>query len=122
MKLQVFANFWLPMKCYNPLSDPPPRNLQIYPPPEYFLFPKMKMKLNGLQFADVAEIQEAVTDDLKESKKRNFRQVFRNCTTAQNLLICQWSLFRMKNLRVFLTCLRFFKKIISPKTFEPHCV
>jgi len=29
-------------------------------PPDYFLFPKLKMKLKGLHFADVAEIQEAV--------------------------------------------------------------
>jgi hypothetical protein len=33
-------------------------------PPDYFLFPKLKMKLKGLHFADVAEIQEAVTDEL----------------------------------------------------------
>jgi hypothetical protein len=30
-------------------------------PPYYFLFPKLKMKLKGLHFADVPEIQEAVT-------------------------------------------------------------
>jgi hypothetical protein len=48
-------------------------------PPGYFLFPKFKLKLKGLHFADVAEIQEAVTDSLK----RNFRQIFRNCTTQQ---------------------------------------
>jgi len=32
-------------------------------PPDYILFPKLKMKLKGLHFADVAEIQEAVTDE-----------------------------------------------------------
>jgi hypothetical protein len=31
-------------------------------PPDYFLFPKLKMKLAGHHFADVAEIQEAVTE------------------------------------------------------------
>jgi len=31
-------------------------------PPDYFRFPKLKVKLTGLQFADVAEIQEAITD------------------------------------------------------------
>jgi hypothetical protein len=41
-------------------------------PPDYFLFLKLKMKLKGLHLADVAEIQEAVTDELKRSKKRNF--------------------------------------------------
>jgi hypothetical protein len=32
-------------------------------PPDYFLFPKLNMKLKGLHFAGVAEIQEAVTDE-----------------------------------------------------------
>jgi superfamily II DNA/RNA helicase len=44
-------------------------------PSDYFLFPKLKMKLKGLHFADVTEIQKTVTDELKK--------VFRNCTTAQ---------------------------------------
>jgi hypothetical protein len=38
-------------------------------PPDYFLFPKLKMKLKGLHFVDVAEIQEAVTDELKTVQK-----------------------------------------------------
>jgi hypothetical protein len=41
------------------------------------------MKLKGLHFADVAEIQEAVTDELKKVQKENFSAVFRNCTTAK---------------------------------------
>jgi hypothetical protein len=59
-KLKVFVNFW-PKKCYNPLSPPYSPHLS---PPDYFLF-KLKMKLQGLHFADVAEIQEAVTDKKK---------------------------------------------------------
>jgi hypothetical protein len=43
----------------------------------------LKIKLKGLHFADVAEIQEAVTDELRRPKNRNFRQLFRNYTTAQ---------------------------------------
>ena len=50
--------------------------------PSYFLFPKLKMKLKRLHFADVAEIQEAATDEQKKVKKKN-RQLFRKCTTAQ---------------------------------------
>jgi hypothetical protein len=81
-----------PKKCYNPLSPPHSKDLS---PPEYFLFPKLKMKLKGLHFADVAEIHEAVTDELtnwhtqpavrqaRRSKKGNFQQLFRNCTTTQ---------------------------------------
>jgi hypothetical protein len=41
------------------------------------------MKLKDLHFADVAEIQEAVTNELKKVQKRNFRQVFRKSTAAQ---------------------------------------
>jgi len=33
-------------------------------PPDYFLSPKLKMEVKGLHLADVAEIQEAVTDKL----------------------------------------------------------
>jgi len=51
-------------------------------PPDYFLFPKLKIKLKGLHFADVAEIQESVTDELKKVQKRNFWQLFRKCTTS----------------------------------------
>jgi hypothetical protein len=35
-------------------------------PPEYFLFSTLKMKLKGLHFLDVAEIQEAITDESKK--------------------------------------------------------
>jgi hypothetical protein len=38
-------------------------------PPDYFLFPKLKLKLKGLHFADAAEIQEAVIDELKVQKE-----------------------------------------------------
>jgi len=38
--------------------------------PDYFLFPKLKIKLKRLHFADIAAIQEAVTDELKEGPKR----------------------------------------------------
>jgi hypothetical protein len=41
-------------------------------PPDYFLFPKLKMKLKGLHFVGVAEIQEAITDELKKIQKDEF--------------------------------------------------
>jgi hypothetical protein len=74
-----------------PIFDPKNVTTFYHPPyfpdlsmPDYFLFPKLKMKLKGLYFAKVAEIQEAVTDELKKvQKKRNFWQLFRNCTTVQ---------------------------------------
>jgi histone-lysine N-methyltransferase SETMAR len=46
-------------------------------PPDYFLSPKLKIKLKGLHFADVAEIREAVTDELKKVQKEEFSAAFR---------------------------------------------
>jgi len=51
------------------------------------------MKLKSLHFADVVEIQKAVTDELKEVQKEEIWQLFRKCTTAQKLYICEWGLF-----------------------------
>ena len=49
-------------------------------PPNYFLFPKLKMKLKGLHFANVAEIQEAENDELqrvqKEEISANFQKLY----------------------------------------------
>jgi hypothetical protein len=47
-------------------------NLLYFPdlsPPDYFLFPKLKMKLEVLHTADFAEIQEAATEELKKVQK-----------------------------------------------------
>jgi transposase len=63
-------------------SNTPPYSPDLSPP-DYFLFSKLKIKLKEIHFAVVAEIQEAVTDELKKFQNRNFRQLFRNCTTAQ---------------------------------------
>jgi hypothetical protein len=46
--------------------------------PDYFLFPKLKVKLRGLHFADVAEIQEAVTVELKKFQKEEFSAALQN--------------------------------------------
>jgi len=66
----------------NPLSPPYSPDLSQ---PDYFLFPKLKMKLKGLHFVDVAEIQEAMTDELKKVQKEEFLAAFQkwyNCTKA----------------------------------------
>jgi len=86
-KPQVFANF-LPKKCYNPLSPHP--YCPDLSPPEYFLFPKLKMKLKGLHFADVVEIQEAVTDELKKVQKV---KIFGSVSETVRRPKSQWSLF-----------------------------
>ena len=71
--LQVFANFW-PQKMLTTLYHPP-YSPDLFPP-DYFLFPTLKMKL-GLHFAHVAEIQEAITDELKKVQKEEFSAAFR---------------------------------------------
>jgi hypothetical protein len=43
---------------------------------DYCLFRKLKIKLKGLHFLDVAEIQEAVTDKLKKVQKDEFSAAF----------------------------------------------
>ena len=71
-KLQSFANF-------DPKNDTtvyhPPYSPDLSPP-DYFLFPKLKMKLKGPQFEDVAEIQESVTDVLKKAQKEEISADF----------------------------------------------
>jgi hypothetical protein len=62
-----------PKKCYNPLSPPYSPDLSLL---DYFLFPKLKTKLKGLHFADVAQIQEAVTDELKKVQREEFSVAF----------------------------------------------
>jgi hypothetical protein len=58
----VFVNFD-PKKCYEPLS--PPQYSPDVSMLDYFLFPRLNMKLKGLHFAEPAEIQVAITDELK---------------------------------------------------------
>jgi hypothetical protein len=62
-----------PKKCYNPLSPPYSPDLSL---PDYFLFPKLKIKLKGLHFEDDAEIQEAITDELKKVQIVEFSAAF----------------------------------------------
>jgi hypothetical protein len=60
-------------KCYNSLSPSYSPDLS---PPDYFLFPKLKTNLKGLHFTDVAEIQEAVIDELKKFQKEEISIAF----------------------------------------------
>jgi transposase len=65
------ASVWqfLTPKCVTTLYHPPPPYSPDLSQSGYFLFPKLKMKLKGLHFADVAEIQKAVTGELKKAQK-----------------------------------------------------
>jgi hypothetical protein len=79
-----------PKKCYNILSPPPPV-------PSRFIFarlfsvPQVEIKLKGLHFADVAEIQEAVTDELSP-KRGIFGSFSETVQTRKSLYMCQWKI------------------------------
>jgi hypothetical protein len=66
-----------------PIFDPKNVTILYHPPyfpdlspPDYFLFSKLKMMLKGLHFADVAELQEAITHELKKVQKEELSVVF----------------------------------------------
>jgi hypothetical protein len=67
-KAACVCQFLTPQKCYNPLS---PTVLS-----RFISARLLKMKLKGLHFADVAESQEAVTDELKKVQKEEFSAAF----------------------------------------------
>jgi len=79
------------------------------------------MKLKGLHFADVSEIQDAVTDELKTVQKDEFSAAFQNCTTAQKPVYMPMGIILNKK-RFVSSCSGFDLKKISPTTFGPHCV
>ena len=85
-------------------------------PPDYFVFPKLKMKLKGLHFVDVVEIQEAVTDELKKVQKRGIFGSFSEIVYMPVELI-----LNKKGMYLPHMSSTFLKKII-PKTFGPHFV
>jgi histone-lysine N-methyltransferase SETMAR len=73
--------------CFHPPYSPD------LSPPDYFLFPKLKMKLKGLHFADVAEIQEAVIYELKKVQKDEISTAFQKMYDCTKPDVCQWTLF-----------------------------
>jgi len=101
---------FLTLKCYNPLSPPYSPDLS---PPDYFLFPKEKIKLKGLHFADLAETQEAVTDELKKVHKEEFSAALQKLYDREKACIyANGAYFELKKVCVFLTCLRYLKKSV----------
>jgi hypothetical protein len=70
------------------------------------------MKLKGLHFADVAEVQEAVTDELKKAQKEEFSATFKKLyDRAKACILCirLGLILNFKKSCVFLVCLRFLK-------------
>ena len=80
-------------KCL-PIFDPKnvktfyhPPYCPVLSPPDYFLFPELKMKLKGLHFADVAKIQKAVTDELKKVQNEEFSAAFQKLCDGAKVYI-----------------------------------
>jgi hypothetical protein len=72
------------------------------------------MKLKGLQFADVAEIQETVTDELKKVQIEEFSAAFQKLyDRAKACIYANGAHFELKKVCVFLTYLRFKKKVLK---------
>jgi hypothetical protein len=91
-------------------------------PTDYFLFPKLKIKLKGLHFSDVIEIQEAVTIELKKVQKEEFLAAFQELfDRARVYIYANGANFEFKNCYVSSSCV-FDLKQISPQTFGPHCI
>jgi hypothetical protein len=67
----------------------------------------LKIKLKGLYFADVSEIQEAITNELKKVQKGEFSVVFQKLYDRAKASICAngASFDLKKKLSLFLMCL-----------------
>jgi hypothetical protein len=79
------------------------------------------MKLKGPHFADVAEIQEAATDEWKKVQEEELSAAFQKLYDgAKSCIYANGSYFEKQNVYVFLMFIRF--KKISPRTFGPRCV
>jgi hypothetical protein len=102
---------------YHPLHSPD------LSPPDYFLFPKLKIKLKGLHFVDVAEIQEAITDELKKVQKEEFLAAFQKLYDhAKACTFMPVELILNKKKSMCLPHMSSIFKKINPKTFGPHCI
>ena len=56
-------------------------------PPDYFLFPNVKLNLKGGRFDTIEEIQKAVTDKLNKIPSEDFSNAMNKLETRSNLCI-----------------------------------
>jgi hypothetical protein len=84
-KAASVCQFLNPPKKLQQFITPPPYSPDLSRP-DYFLFPKLKVKLQGLHFAGVAEIQEVITDELKKVQREEFSETLINCTSTQKFV------------------------------------
>jgi hypothetical protein len=69
------------------------------------------MKLIGLHFADIAEILEAVTAELKKFQKEGFSAAFQKLYDRAKA--CIYAILNNKKACFFLVCLRFKKSVLK---------
>jgi histone-lysine N-methyltransferase SETMAR len=67
------------------LNHPP--NSPDLSPPDYVLFPKVKLQLKGAIFDTIEEIQKAVTDQLNKIPSEDFSNAMKKLETRANLCI-----------------------------------
>ena len=81
------------------------------------------MKLKGLHFADVIEIQVAVTDELKKVHKEEFSVAFPKLYgRAKACIYTNGAYFESKKKGMCLPRVSSIFEKISPKTFGWHCI
>jgi len=81
-------------------------------PPDYFLFPKLKMELKGDHFVTIETIQEAVTEKFKNISETNFSRVMEKLgDRARSCIECNDDCFEYK------ICLKnFFNRFVASVT------
>ena len=105
-----------------PFITPPPPVLSSFISPRLFFIPQVENELKELHSVDVAEIHEAITDELKKVQKEEFSaacQKLYNCTKA--CMYANTAYFELKKGSLPHVS-SIFKKIICPKTTGPHGV
>jgi hypothetical protein len=107
----MFLPVFDPQKCFNPLLSPV---LSRFISGDYFLFNKLKIKLKGLHFADVATIQVAVTNELKRVQKEEFSAGFqKEYGCAKACIYANGAYIEFKKECVFLICHRLKKSVLK---------
>jgi hypothetical protein len=118
INLQVFSKVFTP-KNVTTVHLPPV--LSRFISARLFSVPQVENELKGFQFADFAEIQEAVTDDLKKVHKEKFSAALQKLYDGSKACIyANEAYFEQKNRGTCLPHVSSIFKKISPKTFGPH--
>ena len=84
IRQQNFDSFWVKNKSQHWTS---PHTRQVCLPPDYFLFPKVKLQVKGARFGTTEEIQKAVTNQLNKIPTEDFSNVMKKLETCVNLCI-----------------------------------